>query len=282
MKDKKGFTLIELLAVIIILGILMIIAIPSVTKYISDSRKSSYIDTAKEIIGGARNLVNDGSLEMYDTNVTYYMDTRCVKTENASKSPYGEFAKSYVVITYNGKGYDYYWTSVDKAGMGIKKILKLSLLNEDEIVSDLKESDILNNVGIDGRSKYIIIDDKCNKGIENDVSSQVDSNTGEEYELPAGSKVNVVSTLDGVHQVFLNTLITVTATLTCPDDSFITEWQWKYATEDNVDEFYNITGDEPWFVSIENNGYTSVFKYRITYNNAHNIWRATVHPIGKK
>ena len=35
--NKKGFTLIELLAVIIILGILMIITIPSVTKYINDS-----------------------------------------------------------------------------------------------------------------------------------------------------------------------------------------------------------------------------------------------------
>ena len=58
MKNKNGFTLIELLAVIIILGVLMIIAIPAVTKYISDSRKTAYIDTAKEIASGARNLVN--------------------------------------------------------------------------------------------------------------------------------------------------------------------------------------------------------------------------------
>ena len=65
--NKKGFTLIELLAVIIILGILMIIAIPSVTRYISDSRKNAYVDTAKEIIGGARNIVNGGKLEMYST-----------------------------------------------------------------------------------------------------------------------------------------------------------------------------------------------------------------------
>ena len=32
---KKGFTLIELLAVIVILGLLIAIAIPSVTKYIT-------------------------------------------------------------------------------------------------------------------------------------------------------------------------------------------------------------------------------------------------------
>ena len=69
MINKKGFTLIELLAVIIILGILMIIAIPSVTTYINDSRKSAYVDTAKEIISGARNLVNSGELEMYDTGI---------------------------------------------------------------------------------------------------------------------------------------------------------------------------------------------------------------------
>ena len=37
-KNKKsGFTLIELLAVIVILGILMIIAVPSVIKYIRGS-----------------------------------------------------------------------------------------------------------------------------------------------------------------------------------------------------------------------------------------------------
>ena len=41
MKNKKGFTLIELLAVIIILGILMIIAIPAVTSYIQSSRQFS-------------------------------------------------------------------------------------------------------------------------------------------------------------------------------------------------------------------------------------------------
>lgn len=117
-KNKKGFTLIELLAVIIILGILMIIAIPSVTSYISSSRKNAYVDTAKQVIGGARVLVNSGKLEAYDSSVTYYIPSSCINLENGDKpvSPYGDFVSAYIVVTYNGNGYDYYWTSVDETG----------------------------------------------------------------------------------------------------------------------------------------------------------------------
>ena len=160
MKKKNGFTLIELLAVIIILGILMIIAIPSVTRYISDSRKSAYVDTAKEIIGSARNLVNSGELEMYATDTTYYIPTSCIKTENASKSPYGEFTEAYIGVIYDGKGYNYYWISVDDAGQGVSKITPLDKLDVDSIESDLKREDIKNTVettGIGNRSEIKIL-----------------------------------------------------------------------------------------------------------------------------
>ncbi len=102
MRKESGFTLIELLAVIIILGVLMIIAIPSVTTYISSSRKSSYVNTAREIIGGTRNFVNEGNIEMFNTDITYFIDVKCIKTENGSKTPYGEFEKAYVGVTYTG------------------------------------------------------------------------------------------------------------------------------------------------------------------------------------
>ncbi len=163
-KKKKGFTLIELLAVIIILGILMIIAIPSVTKYINDSRRSAYVDTANEIIGAARNLVNSGKEEMYDTDATYYLDVKCIGTENAMKSPYGEFVDlgAFVVVTYNGKGYDYYWTSVDDSGQGIKDIIKSDKLDVNNIESDLSIDDIKTNRTIDGRSKVILITERNN------------------------------------------------------------------------------------------------------------------------
>ncbi len=153
-KKSKAFTLIELLAVIIILGILMIIAIPSVTTYISDSRKSAYIDTAKNIVGGARNLVNEGKLGMYNTDTTYYLPAKMIKTETGDlKSPYGEFTEAYVAVTFDGKGYDYYWTSTDTTEQGIY-LTSVDKLDNDRVVAGVKE--INTDVAICNKEKIVI------------------------------------------------------------------------------------------------------------------------------
>lgn len=55
--NKKAFTLIELLAVIVILGVLMITAIPAVTKAIAKSRRDTYATNAKKIIDAVRTSV---------------------------------------------------------------------------------------------------------------------------------------------------------------------------------------------------------------------------------
>ena len=54
--NKKGFTLIELLAVITIMGILMMVAIPSVSWTIEKARQDSFINVAKSYVNSAKNL----------------------------------------------------------------------------------------------------------------------------------------------------------------------------------------------------------------------------------
>ena len=91
MNNKKGFTLIELLAVIIILGVLLGIAIPKVTQYITKSKKDSYISSGKLFIETAR---NDAVSEMYplpiNENDVVIISLDLIKTEKAqTKSSFG-------------------------------------------------------------------------------------------------------------------------------------------------------------------------------------------------
>ncbi len=52
LKNKKGFTLVELLAVIVILGVILAIAIPTVTGLIDMQKRSSFESTVRMMIRG--------------------------------------------------------------------------------------------------------------------------------------------------------------------------------------------------------------------------------------
>jgi len=161
-ENKKifGFTLIELLAVIIILGVLMIIAIPSVTEYIQTSRKNSFIVTAQSFIDGATTKVNSMEYDVMDVDATYYLPTKCISFEKGGESPFGEFEESYVVVTYDGKGYDYYYTGRDSANHGIVLTYR-ELLDESFIETGMKTVDL--DVSVGNRPKIIRYNDDCNK-----------------------------------------------------------------------------------------------------------------------
>lgn len=120
MKNKKGFTLIELLAVIVIIGILMLIAIPAMSRYIENARKDSLITIAKEYVNAVRNSWSADDLlcgssdqvssSMDEGNYYVLIDTTTESTEElldqGGKSPWGNRdLKGYVRvnITTNAK-----------------------------------------------------------------------------------------------------------------------------------------------------------------------------------
>ena len=169
LKSNRGFTLIELLSVIIILGVLLIIAVPSITHYIEDSRKKSYIISARELIVATSNKINSGKLKAFDMDTTYYMPVSCLKMENEASSPFGKFSPAYVVFTYDGTGYDYYWTSTDEAEMGIIKITAEDELDVSNIKPGSKAEDINTDRTIDGRSKIAVFGPDCESSTEKEA-----------------------------------------------------------------------------------------------------------------
>jgi prepilin-type N-terminal cleavage/methylation domain-containing protein len=54
MKRRRGFTLIELLAVIVILGVILVMAVPQVIYIINDNKKEALVDSARLMQKGAQ------------------------------------------------------------------------------------------------------------------------------------------------------------------------------------------------------------------------------------
>lgn len=136
--NKKGFTLIELLAVIVILGVIMLIAIPSVSSIIANSRRNTFRSTAQTLISGARNMVlasPSGTPEVgadtpwksvanvqgssIVTTGSYIIKIENIEVESGSNtdSPFGvEYDQEYsfVIAIPDGAGnFDYYIQIVD-------------------------------------------------------------------------------------------------------------------------------------------------------------------------
>ena len=98
---KNGFTLVEILAVVVILGVLMIIAVPSVTEYINGSRDFSFVKTANKFIEEAMNEITAMEYSVSNEKYTYYIPTKCLDMDSKTdESAYGDLVDSYVVVTY--------------------------------------------------------------------------------------------------------------------------------------------------------------------------------------
>jgi type IV pilus assembly protein PilA len=98
LKDDRGLTLVELLAVIVILGIIAAIAVPSIGKIISNSKEDAKVAEAIQIINGAR-LAHTS-----DSNSTSWDQDSL--TEYVSKVEDEEYEVKVVDGIYYIKGHD--------------------------------------------------------------------------------------------------------------------------------------------------------------------------------
>lgn len=64
--NKKGFTLVELLAVIAVMGILLGVAIPAISKTVDNARKDTFVDTAKKYGEGLKSLWVSDRLDCFN------------------------------------------------------------------------------------------------------------------------------------------------------------------------------------------------------------------------
>ena len=158
---NKGFTLIEILAVVIILGILAIIAVPTVSNYIESSRKSAYVQTIKDVLASAGANLTKSQMKNANKNTTYYIPNECIKTENGvARSPYSEFDQAYIVVAWENKGYSFYWVSRDKTGKGVKDLKLINDITEDDIVSDIPSDYIKVDKKIGNTTNIVLLDSK--------------------------------------------------------------------------------------------------------------------------
>ena len=98
MKNNKGFTLVETIAVIIILGVILSIAVPSITNVVKSTNKNRMISDAETFISEVKEYVESDTIGNTPKDNKYKLVD--IKSK-LSKSPYGkEYKKnSYVDIT---------------------------------------------------------------------------------------------------------------------------------------------------------------------------------------
>ena len=122
MRRQKGFTLIELLAVILILGIIALIAIPTVNNILKESRTGAWKSTASQMTKAAENYYQLQIIK----NAPYVTDF-----EKSTSSTSGKF----IVLGADGKTFEEADTAGDSEAV---MLAALSLKGDIPSLSQIK------------------------------------------------------------------------------------------------------------------------------------------------
>lgn len=100
-KKRNGFSLVELLAVIILLGIISLIIVPSALKTLENSKKKAFENSVVGLITSATNYVGESDFTEWPSGLTisYIKTNNLFEVKNIENFTSGTLYNSYGTIT---------------------------------------------------------------------------------------------------------------------------------------------------------------------------------------
>lgn len=112
MINKRGFTLVEVLAVIAILSVLLLIAVPSITKVMENNKKRTFLEDAKRFLSVVESkMESDTSIEYPQDGGYIVFPLEYFNEKDFNISPYGTTyseKNSFVALKNDSSTMEYY------------------------------------------------------------------------------------------------------------------------------------------------------------------------------
>lgn len=214
-REKNGFTLVEILAVVVILGILLVIAIPSYTAVFNSLKRTTYINKIKALNLAAKDYASNTEVKDSIKSVNFGSKPdwcNTIKVSDLIKAGYVSSESDILDVIYD----NYTGTSLGYYKFGDVNDSYVSLCycyNEFEVesylVNDLgsgnsyKEGEIIRNMG--NKNTYVfsqvLID-----FVYDDIADRVINalNNGNNSISVGGVRVEFGTTFDGVESLSLD------------------------------------------------------------------------------
>jgi prepilin-type N-terminal cleavage/methylation domain-containing protein len=188
---KKGFTLVELLAVIVILGVVLVLAIPNIKNAIETSYEKTYEFNLENLKSAAKDYFTDKGLRINSTekrviNITQMVEENYIKVIKDPNT--NDVCEGYVAITKNYKNYIY----EPYLKCGDNYISN----NYDEIVVYLPVITVLgsNPVNININNSYIDAGATAKDYIGTDITSSIVVTSNVDTSIPGSYTVTYTAT----------------------------------------------------------------------------------------
>lgn len=182
LRNKNGFTLVELLATVVILGIIMIVAVPNVMGILTRNRSNTYLEDAKKLSTLAEYQIRSGSnaVQKPATGQCIVMTLSYLDNAEFEDAPNGgEYLKnvSFVVVKKEGNELKYYVQLLENYKNTYRgvKLIETSKLTENGAVNNYvvnaKKADVESVTGLE-KDNFLTFAQKFNSSFAcNPVSS---------------------------------------------------------------------------------------------------------------